>query len=112
MGTVAGSSSTARARILARAFFCAAQVEGANSGRGMAAAPRIRYKELTNFNRFLQARSAIMKVKGKAPDFSIPDETGKTGRLKEFRGKEVGLACSPKATTPAQTRERSGCVDA
>ncbi len=41
-----------------------------------------------------------MKVKGKAPDFSIPDETGETVRLKDFRGQEVVLFFYPKANTP------------
>jgi peroxiredoxin Q/BCP len=41
-----------------------------------------------------------MKVKGKAPDFSLPDETGKTVRLKDFRGEEVVLFFYPKANTP------------
>jgi peroxiredoxin Q/BCP len=41
-----------------------------------------------------------MKVKGKAPDFSLLDETGKSVRLKDFRGQEVVLFFYPKANTP------------
>ncbi len=41
-----------------------------------------------------------MKVKGKAPDFSLPDETGNIVRLKDFRGREVVLFFYPKANTP------------
>ena len=41
-----------------------------------------------------------MKVKGKAPDFSLSDENGKTVRLKDFRGHNVVLFFYPKANTP------------
>jgi peroxiredoxin Q/BCP len=41
-----------------------------------------------------------MKVKEKAPEFTLPDENGNTVSLKEFRGKNVVLFFYPKANTP------------
>jgi peroxiredoxin Q/BCP len=41
-----------------------------------------------------------MKVKDKAPEFSLPDENGNTVELKQFRGKPVVLFFYPKANTP------------
>jgi len=41
-----------------------------------------------------------MKVKGKAPDFKLPDENGKPVSLKDFRGQEVVLFFYSKANTP------------
>ena len=41
-----------------------------------------------------------MEVNAKAPDFSLPDENGKTTRLSDFRGKNVVLFFYPKANTP------------
>ena len=41
-----------------------------------------------------------MKVHSKAPDFKLPDETGKPVSLKDFRGQEVVLFFYPKANTP------------
>ena len=41
-----------------------------------------------------------MEVNAKAPDFSLPDENGKTVRLADFRGKDVVLFFYPKANTP------------
>ena len=35
-----------------------------------------------------------------APDFTVPDQTGKIRTLKEFRGKTVVLWFFPKADTP------------
>ena len=35
-----------------------------------------------------------------APDFSVPDETGKTRTLREFAGKDVILWFYPRADTP------------
>lgn len=42
----------------------------------------------------------MLTIGGPAPDFSIPDETGKTRTLAEFRGKTVVLWFYPKASTP------------
>jgi peroxiredoxin Q/BCP len=35
-----------------------------------------------------------------APDFSVPDETGRTRTLSEFAGKTVVLWFYPRASTP------------
>lgn len=35
-----------------------------------------------------------------APDFTVPDETGQTRRLSDFKGKTVVLWFYPKADTP------------
>jgi peroxiredoxin Q/BCP len=35
-----------------------------------------------------------------APDFAVPDHTGKTRRLSDYRGKTVVLWFYPKADTP------------
>ena len=40
------------------------------------------------------------KVGEKAPDFTLPDETGRNVSLKDFRGKNVVLYFYPKAMTP------------
>ena len=41
-----------------------------------------------------------MEVNDKAPEFSLPNEEGKTIALKEYRGKNVVLFFYPKANTP------------
>ena len=41
-----------------------------------------------------------MEVNDKAPEFSLPNEEGKTITLKDFRGKNVVLFFYPKANTP------------
>jgi thioredoxin-dependent peroxiredoxin len=48
----------------------------------------------------LRYRCSVMKVKEKAPEFTLPDENGNTVSLKEFRGKNVVLFFYPKANTP------------
>jgi len=40
-----------------------------------------------------------------APDFSLPDETGKTHKLSDYRGKPVVLYFSPADDTPGCTAE-------
>jgi len=40
-----------------------------------------------------------MEVHTKAPDFSLPDEEGKTLSLKDYRGKPVVLFFYAKANT-------------
>ena len=41
-----------------------------------------------------------MEVNDKAPEFSLPDETGTTRKLADYRGKNVVLFFFPKADTP------------
>jgi peroxiredoxin Q/BCP len=41
-----------------------------------------------------------MDINDKAPDFTLPDENGKSVSLKDFRGKTVVLFFFPKADTP------------
>lgn len=48
----------------------------------------------------------------KAPDFALKDQTGKTVRLKDFRGKPVVLYFYPKDHTPGCTREACEFRDA
>ena len=40
-----------------------------------------------------------MKLNDKAPEFSLPNEEGKTLSLKDYRGKPVVLFFFPKANT-------------
>jgi peroxiredoxin Q/BCP len=40
-----------------------------------------------------------MQLNDKAPDFTLPDEEGKTVSLKDYRGKPVVLFFYPKANT-------------
>jgi len=53
-----------------------------------------------------------MDTNDKAPEFSLPDENGKSVALKDFRGKTVVLFFFPKADTPGWTIEASGFRDA
>ena len=47
-----------------------------------------------------------IKIGDKAPDFSLPDQTGKMVRLKDFQGKKsVVLYFYPKDDTPGCTKE-------
>ncbi|MGH7207816.1 MAG: thioredoxin-dependent thiol peroxidase [Nitrospiraceae bacterium] len=47
----------------------------------------------------------------KAPEFSLPDETGQTVNLKKFRGRQVVLYFYPKDDTPGCTKEACGFRD-
>ena len=47
----------------------------------------------------------------KAPDFSLPDSSGKTVKLSSFRGKRVVLYFYPKDDTPGCTVEACGFRD-
>jgi peroxiredoxin Q/BCP len=49
--------------------------------------------------------AAKLKEGDKAPDFAVPDATGKTVRLKDLRGKKVVLYFYPKDDTPGCTKE-------
>jgi peroxiredoxin Q/BCP len=40
-----------------------------------------------------------------APDFALPDDTGRTVRLSDFKGKKVVVYFYPKDDTPGCTRE-------
>ncbi|MGH7167310.1 MAG: thioredoxin-dependent thiol peroxidase [Nitrospiraceae bacterium] len=54
---------------------------------------------------------AELAVGDKAPDFSLPDETGQTVSLKKFRGRQVVLYFYPKDDTPGCTTEACGFRD-
>jgi len=41
-----------------------------------------------------------MELNDKAPDFTLPNEEGKTLSIKDYRGKPVVLFFYPKADTP------------
>ncbi len=48
----------------------------------------------------------------KAPDFTLPDETGENVSLSSFRGKKVVLYFYPKDNTPGCTKEACSFRDA
>ena len=50
-------------------------------------------------------------VGGDAPDFSLPDQEGRTVSLKSLRGKQVVLYFYPKDDTPGCTKEACGFRD-
>ena len=52
-----------------------------------------------------------LKVGDKAPDFSPPDQDGKTVSLKSLKGKQVVLYFYPKDDTPGCTKEACGFRD-
>jgi peroxiredoxin Q/BCP len=54
----------------------------------------------------------MLKAGDAAPDFSLPDDEGKTRTLREFRGKRVVLFFYPKADTPGCTTEACEFRDA
>jgi len=54
---------------------------------------------------------AELAVGDKAPEFSLPDETGQTVSLKKFRGRQVVLYFYPKDDTPGCTKEACGFRD-
>lgn len=47
----------------------------------------------------------MLQVGDKAPDFSLPDQNGKTVTMRDFKGKTVVLYFYPKDHTPGCTRE-------
>jgi peroxiredoxin Q/BCP len=53
-----------------------------------------------------------LKIGDHAPDFSLPNENGKSVSLKSLRGKTVILYFYPKDDTPGCTREACGFRDA
>lgn len=48
---------------------------------------------------------SVPKVGQDAPDFALPDETGRTVRLSDYKGKHVILYFYPKDDTPGCTKE-------
>ena len=52
-----------------------------------------------------------LKVGDKAPDFSPPDQDGKTVSLKSLKGKQMVLYFYPKDDTPGCTKEACGFRD-
>ncbi|MBK0420960.1 thioredoxin-dependent thiol peroxidase [Leucobacter sp. CSA2] len=51
------------------------------------------------------AARVILEPGMPAPDFSLPDQDGKTRTLAEFRGSKVVMFFYPQAMTPACTKE-------
>jgi len=45
-------------------------------------------------------KGEMLNVGDVAPDFAVPDHTGQTRRLSDYRGKTVVLWFYPKADTP------------
>lgn len=56
--------------------------------------------------------AAELAVGVKAPDFSLPDDSGNTVSLKNFQGSQVILYFYPKDDTPGCTKEACGFRDA
>lgn len=55
---------------------------------------------------------AQLKPKDKAPQFSLPDQSGKKVKLSDFKGKKVLLYFYPKADTPGCTTQACSLRDA
>src|SRR5262250_3312655 len=53
-----------------------------------------------------------LAVGDKAPDLSLPDQSGETVSLKDFKGKTVVLYFYPKDDTPGCTKEACSFRDA
>ena len=47
----------------------------------------------------VSARAAELEVGQKAPEFEVPDQTGKIHKLSDYKGKRVVLAFYPAAST-------------
>jgi peroxiredoxin Q/BCP len=52
-----------------------------------------------------------LKIGDKAPDFSLPTQSGQTVSLKSLKGKQVVLYFYPKDDTPGCTKEACGFRD-
>ncbi len=53
----------------------------------------------------------MIDIGDKAPDFELPDQDGRTVRLRDFRGKPVVVYFYPKASTPGCTTQACGVRD-
>ena len=53
----------------------------------------------------------MLQAGDKAPDIALPDQTGKTVRLKDFKGRKVLVFFYPKADTPGCTAQACGLRD-
>lgn len=53
----------------------------------------------------------MLEAGTKAPEFSLPDQNGKTHTLEEYRGKKVILYFYPKDNTPGCTKQACGFGD-
>ncbi|TLY44344.1 MAG: thioredoxin-dependent thiol peroxidase [Nitrospirae bacterium] len=52
-----------------------------------------------------------LQIGNKAPDFTLPDQDGKTVSLKSLKGKQLVLYFYPKDDTPGCTKEACGFRD-
>jgi peroxiredoxin Q/BCP len=59
----------------------------------------------------IQTMAKDLEVGDKAPEFSLPDQDGKTVALKNFKGRQVVLYFYPKDDTPGCTKEACGFRD-
>jgi peroxiredoxin Q/BCP len=53
----------------------------------------------------------VLSEGDKAPDFVLPDQDGKTVKLKDLRGETVVLYFYPRADTPGCTTQACGVRD-
>lgn len=53
----------------------------------------------------------MIETGDKAPDFSLPDQDGRTVKLSDFRGQSVVVYFYPKADTPGCTTQACGVRD-
>lgn len=57
------------------------------------------------------AKKSTIAIGKKAPSFSLPDPTGNTHKLSDFKGKKVALYFFPKAGTPYCTKQACSLRD-
>jgi len=53
----------------------------------------------------------MLKVGDKAPEFELPDQTGKRIKLADFRGRKLLIYFYPKANTPGCTKQACSIRD-
>jgi peroxiredoxin Q/BCP len=65
------------------------------------------------FGHFLQQKSSdkMLQAGDAAPDFSLPDQSGHTFSLRDFRGKKLALYFYPKDNTPTCTEQACSLRD-